>query len=363
MSEAALRSWARRDALASIPALQAPADGVVLEQGWVLGKPFRIAHTGPVFDRETGKSRLLRPLTREDLQDCLRVFAAHRPNLDLDHRETMPGGAVVAMAIVDDGEALAVLPAYGPKLGAYVDLCNGAIWSSPVISWRPYHHPATGEVVGSCWIKSVAITADPASLHAHLDPVSLTANAPVEVRGEALLMSADEPDALAPISPPEQHDAEKRTMDEEMKAAFAMLIERFDRIESMLKPAEDTEMAAEGEGEEKPEQEAAMAALSAENSKLKCDLLVTRLTANGKVAPAEIDTVRQLFASAGADMVERVYGSRPVNGAVPAVVGHARLTANQVEHDADRAAKARKYAEANKVSFTAALTAVAAEQE
>lgn len=360
----ALRTFLRRDSLESVEGLSASTLNIELDDGWVIGKPFRICRIGEVYDRDTGESRLPRPVTREDLQDAVRVFSVHSPRIDVNHREYLPQGIVGGMAVVDDGEALAIVPLYNPRLAGYVSECSGALWSSPILCFKPYYHPGTGEKVGGFWVRSVAITEDPAQWQAAaLDPVSLSASKGEHyARGDSVLIQED---ADLPIETQEQKPTvEKRTMNEEMKAMLAMLIERFDAIDAMLlkmseklesKPEDPEAESVDGEGGA----EAEMAALTAENGKLRCDLLVTKLTAAGKILPSEVDTVKALFASAGGEMVERVYGTRVVNSAVTPVVGHSKRTGvrGEVDTAAERAVELQaKAKEAGRpISYTEAL--------
>lgn len=342
MTEASLRSYTRRNALTAVPELSPARTDIELDEGWTLGKPFRIARVGLVYDRITGKARIPRAVTREDLADAVRVAAVHRPSLDVDHAEWEPQGAVVAMALVDDGDAIAILPAYNPSLAAYVDRCSGALWSSPVMVFKPYHSPATGERLGGYYIRSVAITSDPATLHANLDPVSLTAAPASGVVGAAIRLSTDASDA-SPIPTEQVTSQEKLSMDEEVKAAFDAIMSRLDALEKAMSALQEGKAdEAEGEGEmseEKASEDALKAeALSARNQALEARLkaleeqnlkheMATAIDAfmsSKRLTPAERATAEKVYRQSKA-LFDEVYGSRaPV---IPSLKGHGGVEA------------------------------------
>lgn len=382
---ASLRSWGRRDALAGVPELAPPAD-LTLEEGWVVGRAFRIARIGMVFCRDTGTPRLPRPITRDDLAHAVAVSQVHRPGLDVDHCEHEPQGAVLAMALVDGGDAVAVLPAYNGSLAAYVGRCSGALWSSPVLVFETYYHPSTGEAVAPFWIRSVAITPDPATLHDALDPVSLGATPDTAgrwVRGEALAIDPGQ-ERPGGGSDDTADDAGDDAMDELMamvkglEGQFAALAEKVDALAAKVDgdggTAEgETEMGADGEDE--GEKMAADAKLTAEVARLRETVRLTERKAridaaltSGRMKPADRAKWQSSYDRDGGVTFAEVIEAAPAWSAIPQPKGHSVALSVQLSDQTsdDRNKKAVAFQASEKaagrtVSYSAALSHVAAQ--
>lgn len=374
MTVATLRSYNRRNNLTSIAELNPEQDGAELDEGWSLGQPFRIARVGLVYDRSTGETRFPRPLTQDDLIDAVAVAKVHRPALDVDHAEWEPQGAVIAMALVDDGDALAILPAYNPALAAYVERCSGALWSSPVMIFQDYHHPGTGERLGGFWVRSVAITSDPATLHANLDPVSLAATRDPGVIGAAVRLTDETVD---PPIPTQKATTQERLMDpEELKAMLDAILARLDGLEKAISTlqdgkAEDSEAEAEAPAEEEMKSEA----LSAENAALRDrvrkleegqrlsarDSRIGACLTAGKLTPAERKVAEKLY-DKSPELFGEVYEARLSGSMIPTLKGHGHVPeASLASLDDRRSDRAKQIQSTEKVSYVAALTRAAGE--
>lgn len=306
------------------------ADVEGLPAGWVVGRPFRCAATGQIFDRWTGKRRGA-PIELADLESVVAIIETGEDvGIDTQHDVETPGGAVLAAWVVDDGDhhSLAVLPAYGPRLARYVAERSGFIWSSPELVWTDVADARTGESVGSLKLHSLALTHDPAQAKRLLDRVRL--ESPTPPRGEG------------PDDPPE--DAV-----EEIREMLAAIMQRLDSVEAEIAAMKSEQMGAEEpdesgeaeqpEGEEqmgdKPESER-YSSLTAEVTRLRAQLAqttteklaaeragaVSALLSSGRIAPAEKEAAEAVYDKGGRELLDTVYGSRPENSAVPKLKGH-----------------------------------------
>lgn len=302
---------------------------VELPEGWVVGGPFRTLITGDIYCRWTGKRRG-KPITETDLRDAVAVFdTGEQVGIDVNHDTDQPDGTVLAMWVVDDGDrhSLAVLPAYGPRIAAFVAKSSGSLWSSPEVIWGPVHDPRTGQVVGQMRIHSLAVTPDPAQATRVLDRVRLTD------RGGTDPLPPSESEDLSPPAPEERMKEFEEAM-AAMAAQMAAFGERIGKIEeSMAAEPEGEQPAAEGQGEGAEQETAAYAALKAQVAQLTAraavaerDAIVGELLASARIAPAEKAAAEKVFERGGADLVREVYAGRKAGSAVPSPKGHGQRT-------------------------------------
>lgn len=305
---------------------------VDLPDGWVVGSAFRTLVTGDIYCRWTGKRRG-KPITEADLRDAVAIFeTGEQVGIDVNHNTDEPDGTVLAMWVVDDGDrhSLAVLPAYGPRIAAFVAKSSGSLWSSPEVIWGPVHDPRTGQLAGQMRVHSLAVTPDPAQATRVLDRVRLSA------RGGTDPLPPSEGEDSSP-GPEERMEEFKEAM-AAMAAQLAAFGERIGKIEERMAADPEAEPPAEGQGEGAEEaageeRYAALKALKAQVAQLTAraavaerDAIVGELLASARISPAEKAAAEKVFERGGADLVREVYGNRKPNSAVPSTKGHGHPT-------------------------------------
>lgn len=331
--------------------------GVQVPEGFEVGKAFRCAADGEVFCRWSGKKRGA-SITRADLEDSVAIWeTGEEIGIDKDHDVERPDGVVLAMWVVNDGDrySLAVLPAYGPRLAAYVRASSGALWSSPELVWGDVYDPRTGARVGGMRVHSLAICASPAQAHRVLDRVRLSDS---RGHGTRPLAEGVPPDAPAPT--------EENTVDEETKALLATIVARLDKIEGAKGKDEGKEEASAEMGDAAraalsarggaDEVTAKVAALEAEKDRLTRELAIRETLSDGRMTPAERQVADEVWAKGGEPLFRTVFGSRPKNSAVPTVKGHGKPVdeaTGDIDQQRDKQVQARMAA--SKVGYHTAV--------
>lgn len=240
------------------PAVVRPAPA-----GHIVGRPMRIARVGQVHSRR-GEGTKGRALTHQDLVDAARYFdqTGDAVPLDREHLESSPGGLALAMYLVDEGQALAILPAYNAErpstcskcaagvcpnplhepLAEFVARQNGVCWPSPRILWGKATDAATGEVVGRCRIPNCAVTTKPATAHRAVDEARLAEETPMDS-----LIAALKADPRMPASLLEAAEELRAQFVDDPEGGVAALVKLLGDALEAAGPAEASEGESEGE--------------------------------------------------------------------------------------------------------------------
>lgn len=382
--------------------------------GLTLGRPFRTLSAGHVSSRYDGEP-LAQYISEHLLAEMVSVFQARRDAdpvpLDWNH-ESLPGfwgpggdpqtsgalGAVVDLMVFDDGErgpGLYVVPAYSERGLAVLEDQKGLLYSSPeFVIGAVYAREARGQKLGDAQLLAVALTPRPAQSATVIDTVQLTESGPSRPAAGDAGQTQEEPMktlkalivaglALA------EGQASEPTEDE--RAQFREMAEKLGLAEQPgppvdVEPGQAPQAAALGEAERKLLAEAGIEASSPIGALLKMaervkalqtdtaetkaaallaesKAVVNGMIAVGKVPPAQRSGAAQLYRE-NRELFTELYGEVPPHAALDlrTELGHGGDNAGEQPNEDKAVAEVEAYAEKHNLSFSDAMTTLAAEK-
>ena len=290
-----------------------------IPDGLTVGKAFKTLGLGQVSSRMSGEA-IGQEIDREMLEEMVRLFVERQESdpviIDWNHAtspyqsgiappETGSAlGLIIDLELKEDG--LYATPAYNEKGLDVVNSSGGVLWSSPEFLIGGVYDRLGGSKIGEAQLLAVTLTPRPAQSHDQIERVTLSEESQKMDNIESmnldelreLLIAKNEmvknlEETIKQMQQENEASLKESTDEEEEKAEKLEEKSEEYKLSEQASPVMLSEIQALNE--KLTAQSAEIQALKNERDSVKCDRAVEVLLSQGKVSPAEVETVKEAY--------------------------------------------------------------------